>query len=160
MTSAKMAASLKPSTPPPESESFINCPSTPRFGPVDDDYKPYSSTRKSTRFSQRSSNEEPSSTQSLPPLRNASGSSEVAPTSASASPSSPQIAAKKPSPKTSSIVGGRKVSGALDYKGTASAATSLGLPAPKDQGKADTLRVTAVVPQNGMFLIWRIISNA
>jgi hypothetical protein len=38
----------------------------------------------------------------------------------------------------------------LDYKGTASAAISLGLPAPKDQGKADTLRVTAVVPQNGM----------
>jgi hypothetical protein len=38
----------------------------------------------------------------------------------------------------------------LDYKGTASAATSLGLPTPKDQGKTDTLRVTAVVPQNGM----------
>ena len=150
MTSAKMAASIKPSTPPPESESFINSPSTPRFGAVDDDYKPYSSTRKSARFSQRSSNEEASSAQSLHSLRNASGSSEVAPPSASASPSSPQIAPKKPSPKTSSIVGGRKVSGALDYKGTASAATSLGLPAPKDQGKTDTLRATAVVPQNGM----------
>jgi hypothetical protein len=66
------------------------------------------------------------------------------------SPSSPQTASKKRAPKNSPVVGGRRVSGALDYDGTASAAAALGLPAPKNEGKMEVHRSTAAVRKNGM----------
>jgi hypothetical protein len=66
------------------------------------------------------------------------------------SPPSPQAASKKRAPKNSPIVGGRKVSGALDDDSTASAAAALGLPAPKNEGNIDVRRSTAAVRNNGM----------
>lgn len=48
------------------------------------------------------------------------------------SPSSPPTASKKRAPANPSFSGGRRVSGALSYETAASAATSLGISAPKE----------------------------
>lgn len=62
-------------------------------------------------------------------------------------PSSPQTAPKKPTPKHSATLGGRKVSGALDSDSTATAAASLGLSA-HDLMKMDHNRSSVL--RNGM----------
>ena len=66
------------------------------------------------------------------------------------SPQSPRTASKKPAPKNSPIVGGRRVSGALNYNTTASAAAALGLPAPKDEGKMEVIRASTSVRKSSM----------
>ncbi|KAE9377051.1 hypothetical protein N431DRAFT_368623 [Stipitochalara longipes BDJ] len=139
-----MATSLDSSTPPPPSSIYT--PSTPRLGALDDDYQPYS-PRKSARVSQRST----SSARTHHNLRKTPGSSKnVVSTSTITSPSSPKTASKKRAPKNSPMVGGRRVSGALDYDSAASAAAALGLPAPKNEGKMEVQRSTAAVRKNGM----------
>jgi hypothetical protein len=61
-------------------------------------------------------------------------------------PSSPQTASKKRTPKHSPTMAGRRVSGALNFESTSSAAAALGLPQPKMQ----VHRATAAVRNNGM----------
>jgi hypothetical protein len=53
------------------------------------------------------------------------------------SPSSPPTASKKRAPPNPLHIGGRRVSGALNYETTVSAATSLGIPAPKVCSRID-----------------------
>jgi hypothetical protein len=61
-------------------------------------------------------------------------------------PNSPQTAKKKKTPRTSAVVGGRRVSGALNSESTASAAAALGLP----QAKPERHRSMAAVRGLGM----------
>lgn len=120
----------QPKTPP--LPTHINSPSTPLFGTFDDDYQPYS-PRKSSRISQRSR-----SAQTPPPQTSSSGRNRTNPSTSGSStssyatsqPRSPQTAPKKRGPKASPEIGGRRVSGALNYASTASAAEALGLPTP------------------------------
>jgi hypothetical protein len=70
------------------------------------------------------------------------------------SPSSPPTASKKRAPPSSPFVGGRRVSGALSYDTTASAAVALGIPAPKEpkNTKAEP-RVSPYLPRYSIDLL-------
>ncbi|KAG9236939.1 hypothetical protein BJ875DRAFT_481780 [Amylocarpus encephaloides] len=130
------------STPPP---STIHAPETPRFGTFGDDYQPYS-PRKSSRVLQRARAH-------TPPSHNLRASHPTPPSTfkraSATSPSSPQTASKKKVPPSNLKMDGRRVSGALDYNSTASAAAALGLPTPtRDEKKMDVSR--SVVRSNGM----------
>jgi len=118
-------ATLRISTPPPPSS--VRTPSTPRFG-FGDNYEPYS-PRETTR-AQRSRSTKTPPPQSPKQLRT-SPRSKASSSSMSSSPSSPPTASKKRAPPNPLHIGGRRVSGALNYKTTVSAATSLGILAPK-----------------------------
>ncbi|RDL41834.1 uncharacterized protein BP5553_01813 [Venustampulla echinocandica] len=146
-----MAAKFDTATPPPPT---LHTPTTPRFGTFDDDYQPYS-PRKSSRVAQRSrsaqtpprqvSSHNLRASHSTPQSSNRSSSS----TMADSLPTSPQTASKKRVPQSSLQVGGRRVSGALDYEATTSAAMALGLPTPHRTDKMDARR-SITVDSNGM----------
>ncbi|TVY73531.1 hypothetical protein LSUE1_G007253 [Lachnellula suecica] len=124
------SSTFEPKTPPLPA-TLMHTPSTPRFGTFDDDYQPYS-PRKSSRISQR-----PRANQTPPPQSSSrnhranppSRASSTTPTKASGI-RSPQTAPKKRGANNSAEIGGRRVSGALNYESTASAASALGLPTP------------------------------
>lgn len=122
-----MATSIHPATPPPPSS--IRTPTTPRFG-FEDNYEPYS-PRKSTRI-QRSRVTKTPPPQSPQQLRTSPRSRKASSTSMTTSPSSPPTASKKRAPPNSLFVGGRRVSGALSFDTAVSAASALGIPAPKE----------------------------
>jgi hypothetical protein len=66
------------------------------------------------------------------------------------SPSSPPTASKKNISKNPPIIGGRRVSGALDYDSTASAAAALGISPPKSERNMEANRSTITVHDNSM----------
>ncbi|KAH8808457.1 hypothetical protein F5884DRAFT_792280 [Xylogone sp. PMI_703] len=146
-----MTTAFDASTPSPPSS--IRTPTTPRHG-WEDNYQPYS-PRKSTRATQRSRR-----AQTPPPVperkedavraspRLSKKTAAMTPRKPHHSPpSSPQTVTKKSSPKHSSTIAGRKVPGALDSDGTATATASLGLSA-HDLFKMDHNRSSVL--RNGM----------
>ncbi|TVY28223.1 hypothetical protein LHYA1_G003332 [Lachnellula hyalina] len=142
-------ATFRHTTPPPTSR--IHTPSTPLFGTFDDDYQPYS-PRKSSRISQRSRAAQTpppqSASRNLRTNPSSSGSSSTSPYLTS-QPRSPQTAPKKRGPKSDPEISGRRVSGALNYESTVSAAAALGLPTPTPR-KAEKMRPVDVLRANGM----------
>ena len=64
--------------------------------------------------------------------------------------SSPPTASKKKAPKNSPVIGGRRVSGALDYDSTASAAAALGISPPKNERKMEGNRSSTTIRTSGM----------
>ncbi|KAF4637847.1 hypothetical protein G7Y89_g230 [Cudoniella acicularis] len=151
-----MATTLRATTPPPP--SIIRTPTTPRLGTFDDDYQPYPS-RKSSRISERSersraSNTTPPSTPGRKVRATPSSPRSSKRTSSStltdSLPTSPQTASKKRVPKSSPEFGGQRVSGALNFDSTASAAAALGLSTPSRMDKKDIPRSVAAVRGNGM----------
>jgi len=143
-----MAETL-PSTPPGPLH-LPSTPETPRFG-WHDQYEPYSPRRKSTRISRRNNPESTPPPQSRPHLRKSTPSTSMT-TSSSTSPSSPQTASKKRAAKGPSVIGGRRVSGALNMDNTATAAEALGLPVPRNESKMDVHHAPATVLRNNGML--------
>ncbi|KAG9248712.1 hypothetical protein BJ878DRAFT_412166 [Calycina marina] len=131
-----MATIIHASTPPPP-EGPIHIPGTPKHGYGD--YEPYSPRRQSARVLQRGQ------AATTPPPRTTAKTSAI--DMSSPPPTSPQTAPKK-LPKRINMDGGRRVSGALDYNTTASAATALGLPVPSFEMDArnKSLRKTGMLP--------------
>ncbi|RFU35335.1 hypothetical protein B7463_g968, partial [Scytalidium lignicola] len=147
-----MATTFDASTPSPPSS--IRTPSTPKHG-WEDNYQPYS-PRKSARVTaqrlRRAQTPPPVSEQRDDAVRSSSRLSKKATAMTPrkphhSPPSSPQTAAKKSSPKHSSTMAGRKVSGALDSDSAATAAASLGL-STHDLFKMDHHRSSIL--RNGM----------
>ena len=129
-----MATALHASTPPPP-EGPMRTPSTPRLG-YSDNYEAYSPRRQSARVMQRAQ------LAKTPPPR---GSKTVASTNMSSPPpTSPQTASKKLPKKPANMDSGRRVSGALNYSTTASAAAALGLTAPPSRGEKEARRSTLI----------------
>ncbi|TAQ87186.1 hypothetical protein B7494_g4498 [Chlorociboria aeruginascens] len=148
-----MATSIHASTPPPPSS--IHTPTTPRFG-WDDSYEPYSS-RKSNRVSSQRSRvaQTPppqSSGHNLRTNRSPRSSKKSASSMdiATSPPSSPQTAPKKRAPRLSAVMGGRRVSGALNDDNTATAAAALGLPVPRKESKTESHQSATTVRNTGM----------
>jgi len=113
----------------------MRTPSTPRLG-YSDNYEPYSPRRQSARVSQRAR------LAHTPPPK---GSKTVASTNMSSPPpTSPQTASKKLPKKQTNMDSGRRVSGALNYSSTASAAVALGLSAPPTKGEKEARRSTLI----------------
>ncbi|RDW94523.1 hypothetical protein BP5796_00286 [Coleophoma crateriformis] len=137
-----MATMLRPSTPPPTSS--IRVPPTPKHG-FDDDYQPYS-PRKSARLSSKLQRD----AQTPPPQSRSVGRASTSSMTDSSPPTSPQTAKKKASPKLSSTYGGRRVSGGLDDRSTASAAAALGMPVQRRDSKMEVRRSTASAYGYGM----------
>jgi len=129
-----MATAFHASTPPPP-EGPMHTPSTPRLG-YSDNYEPYSPRRQSARVLQRARNAH------TPPPR---GSKSIASTNMSSPPpSSPQTASKKLPKKPANMDSSRRVSGALNYSTTVSAAAALGLPPPAIKGEKEARRSTLI----------------
>ncbi|KAB8291417.1 hypothetical protein EYC80_010091 [Monilinia laxa] len=160
-----MATSIvRPSTPPPSTS--IKTPSTPRFG-YDDNYQPYS-PRKSSRVASRAIRD---AVTPPPPtikhnIRNNLSTPQSTPRAArkvvfsgtpqhihSLPPQSPQTATKRRAPRSATTIDGRQISGALDFDGTTSAATALGL-TPKNKKREQKMdnhqRPGAMVRGDGM----------
>jgi hypothetical protein len=141
-------AATRAKTPDAPSSS-IRTPPTPRLG-YGDDYQPYA-PRKSARVSERSRGNA-----ALPPQSSHQTRHHIHSTprskkaSVTTSLSSPQTAPKKPSPQNSLTMSGRRVSGALNYHTTASAASALGLPTPKIERKVNSHSSTAALLNTGM----------
>lgn len=133
-----MATNIGTTTPPPPSS--LHTPQTPRFG-FDDNYEPYS-PRKSTRVSAQRLR-----ATRTPPPQSSRSSNKIANTSP---PSSPPTASKKRTPKTSPMMGGRRISGALNAESAASAASALGLPTPEPQRKVDHKSATTAIRNNAL----------
>lgn len=139
-----MATTPGNSTPPPP--STIHTPSTPKHG-KEDNYEPYSPRRKSARVSQRSlvTRTPPANARANP----RSPITTVRPISYStSSPSSPQTAPKKKAPSSPPMLGGRRISGALNFESTASAASALGIQGPRSETKIEVQQ--ASIRNNGM----------
>lgn len=148
------SSALRAHTPPPPSR--IRTPTTPRLGAFDDDYQPYS-PRKSSRISDRAraNNSSPPATpgRKIRAIPSSPKSSKRSSTSTPHLPTSPQTATKKRFAKSPSEMGGRRVSGALNFDTTASAAASLGLQTPRrtdKMKKSDIPRPVAAIRGNGM----------
>ncbi|KAH6678653.1 hypothetical protein B0J14DRAFT_327887 [Halenospora varia] len=148
------SSTLRVHTPPPPTR--IRTPTTPRLGTFNDDYQPYS-PRKSSRISERAraNNNSPPATpgRKIRAIPSSPKSAKRSSTSTSNLPTSPQTATKKRFAKSPSEMGGRRVSGALNFDTTASAAASLGLQTPHrtdKMKKSDIPRPVAAIRGNGM----------
>lgn len=133
------STSARFSTPPPPSS--LNTPQTPKFG-FADSYEPYSPRRKSARVSERAQ------AITTPPY-NSKSSKKASPTDISSSALSPQTAPKKTAQRPSAT-GARRVSGALNFNNTATAAHALGLPTPTPRKMDKKDRSAALSRNNGM----------
>jgi hypothetical protein len=65
-------------------------------------------------------------------------------------PTSPQTARKKKTPRTTAIMGGRRVSGRLDFESATQAADALGLPSQSKDSNKQQHRSMAAVRNMGM----------
>jgi len=151
-----MATAFHASTPPPPSS--LHTPTTPRYG-WEDTYQPYSPRKSARVSSQRLRAAQTPPPQSSSHIIRTSHSSprsakKVASTNmtgnTSSGPSSPQTAPKKRTAKTATADGGRRVSGALNYDSTTSAAAALGLTSHHNETKMESHRPTTIVRNNGM----------
>ncbi|KAI9051171.1 hypothetical protein LZ554_005273 [Drepanopeziza brunnea f. sp. 'monogermtubi'] len=129
-----MATAFQPSTPP--RPSSIRTPDTPRWG-YDDDYQPYT-PRKSARVMQRSRE---AKTPPPPAARQTTKKPSVSYLSAPSS--SPPTANKKRTHQNNASE--RRVSGALTFDTTLSAASSLGLGTPSTSTKKSTTKPPSAI---------------